>query len=90
METQNYQTQVTNEGARSAFPGYCSESELLDRLSAAGYPLKKATLANWRAGRRGPPFTKFGRLVLYPEAELRAWLHAKTIGAERRSRRSAA
>jgi hypothetical protein len=90
MDTQNYQNQVTNEGARSAFPGYCSESELLDRLSASGYPLKKATLANWRAARRGPPFTKFGRLVLYPEAELRAWLKGRQVGCELSARRGAA
>lgn len=71
-------------GVRSPFPGYFTDDELLARLAAANYPLKKATLANWRASRRGPPFTKFGRLVLYPEVECRAWLNKKLVGAARR------
>jgi hypothetical protein len=79
-------TQVTNAGARSAFPGFCSEDELLRRLAEAGYPLKRATLTNWRTARQGPPWTKFGRLVLYPEVELRTWLTSNMVKPARERR----
>lgn len=86
LATETASIQVTNAGARSAFPGFCSEDDLLQRLAASGYPLKRATLANWRAARQGPPWTKFGRLVLYSEADLRAWLASNTVKPARERR----
>ena len=36
------------------------------------------SLANWRAARRGPPFTKIEHAVRYPADGLRRWLDAHT------------
>jgi predicted DNA-binding transcriptional regulator AlpA len=36
------------------------------------------SLANWRAARRGPPFTRIERAVRYPADALQRWLDART------------
>lgn len=43
-------------------------TEAAERLRLSRY-----TLSNWRQQGIGPKFIKFGRVVLYPEAELEAW-----------------
>ncbi|WP_158886495.1 DNA-binding protein [Rhodanobacter sp. L36] len=35
--------------------------------------IKPHTLAVWRNKRKGPPFVKFGRRVLYPASLLEEW-----------------
>lgn len=41
--------------------------------------LEPKTLANWRNKRRGPPFRKFGRKVLYPLDLLEQWEAQQTV-----------
>jgi hypothetical protein len=41
--------------------------------------IPEKTLANWRHVRKGPPFRKFGRRVIYPLDLLEAWEKAQTI-----------
>ena len=36
------------------------------------------TLANWRCNRKGPPFTKVGRLVRYPRSKRKEWIDKRT------------
>lgn len=36
------------------------------------------SLANWRAARRGPPWTKCENAVRYPANRLQEWLDART------------
>jgi len=67
--------------------GFLTEDDLLEDLSTAGAPMKKATLRNLRAKREGPPWTKLGRTVLYPEVEFRAWLNSKMVKPARDQRR---
>ena len=52
--------------------------QLLTREAAAFVGIKPQTLRNWKAQRIGPPFRKLGTITLYDEAELRAWLKART------------
>lgn len=66
------------------------EGRLLDRNEAAkwlterGIRISPQTLAKYAVTGDGPPFHKFGRRPLYPEAHLRAWAEAK-LGQLRRS-----
>lgn len=71
-------------------------STLLNTQQAAErLGLARATLAKLRAQGGGPPFVKLGAKVLYPEAELCAWLEgqprhtstAQTTTREARRRR---
>lgn len=39
------------------------------------------TLEDWRRKRRGPPFVRVGpRAIVYPEADLNAWLSDRRVG----------
>jgi hypothetical protein len=49
---------------------------LLPSEAAERLRVSPGTLANWRSARNGPSFIKFGRKVLYPEAELNAFEQA--------------
>lgn len=40
---------------------------------AARLRLKVKTLEGWRNRRKGPPYQKFGKRVLYPLDKLEAW-----------------
>jgi hypothetical protein len=60
---------------------------------------KLMTLSNWRAARKGPPFTKVhGNKVVYPVKGLERWLAERTVKPEqpptlvhsRRARRGSA
>lgn len=44
---------------------------------AARWGLHPATLANWRCARKGPPFLRIGRKILYREADVIAWEEQK-------------
>lgn len=48
--------------------GFFTPKQLADR-----WHLKDQTLANWRAARQGPPFTKIGAKVLYPIEGIHAY-----------------
>jgi hypothetical protein len=46
--------------------------------------VKVPTLRNWRSARRGPPFVRLnGRTVVYPLADLRAWIEARAVRPDR-------
>jgi len=51
-------------------PTFLTEAEVVDRYRGA---IARGTLRNWRAQRRGPPFVKVGKSVLYPLRALEAW-----------------
>jgi hypothetical protein len=47
---------------------------------AQRFNLKPETLANWRCGRKGPPFVKMeGGTVRYDESAVVAWLQKQTV-----------
>lgn len=46
---------------------------LRPKEAAARIGVSHNTLANWRVSGEGPRYLKFGRMVLYPEAEIEAW-----------------
>ena len=48
--------------------GYLTPEEL-----AAELDLALITLARWRSKKKGPPFTKAGRQVLYSRESVRRW-----------------
>ena len=53
-------------------------SKLLDPDAVAErVGLSRSTLAKIRVRGGGPPFVKIGAKVLYPDAELEAWLEAQ-------------
>jgi hypothetical protein len=57
---------------------YLTTAEVSARLSGQ---VKPQTLANWRNLGEGPPFTKVGGKVLYPEDRLEAWLQQRTVNS---------
>ena len=52
---------------------YLTAKELSERTK-----ISLQSLANWRAARRGPPWTKIEGAVRYPSDALQAWLDART------------
>jgi hypothetical protein len=44
-----------------------------EALTKAGYPVRTATLATYATRGGGPPYRKFGRMVLYRWDETLAW-----------------
>lgn len=56
-------------------PDYLTPKEVADRLRLP----TTSTLANWRNLRKGPPFRKFGRHVLYPIDLLTKWEADQTV-----------
>ena len=55
-------------------PRYLSTERAAQLLGGA-----PATLLKWRSRRRGPPFVKLGRRVVYNEGALRAWADAHAV-----------
>lgn len=53
-------------------------------LQAHGYPVAAGTLATKATRGGGPPFEKFGNIVLYEEEALLAWAESR-LSAPRRS-----
>ena len=58
----------------STAPRYLSTERAAQLLGVA-----PATLLKWRSRRRGPPFVKLGRRVVYNESVLRAWADAHAV-----------
>jgi hypothetical protein len=52
-------------------------SATADGLTAAGFPIKTATLATLAVRGGGPPFRKFGRIPLYRWGDSLAWAHSR-------------
>ena len=67
---------MTGKAREIAAPGllddYMEEEEC-----AAGLGIALITLARWRAQRRGPPYTKVGRRILYHRPGTKAWVAAQ-------------
>ncbi len=51
-----------------------SESHLTEDELAKLLNTHPMTLLRWRRERRGPPFTRIGRRILYRKAAVEAWL----------------
>jgi len=51
--------------------GLLTEAELADALGIC-----KRTVTRWRELRKGPPFTKLGRLIFYRQESVDAWVAA--------------
>ncbi|SDG73842.1 MULTISPECIES: helix-turn-helix domain-containing protein [Pelagibacterium] len=51
--------------------GFLTTEELAEEIG-----VHRTTLAKWRMERRGPPFTRLGKRILYSVERLRAWLEA--------------
>ena len=74
----------------SILAGYYTEDDLLAELRKKNIKLtNKRTLRLWRQRREGPPYTKFGKTVLYPDDGFIAWLKAQTQQPVRERRRVA-
>lgn len=54
---------------------FLTPDQLLDRWGKA---VGRGTLANWRAQKKGPPFTKVGARVVYRLVDVEAWEAANT------------
>ena len=50
-------------------------------LTAAGYPVARATLATRASRGGGPPYRRFGRVPLYPWADLIDWAQSRLSAA---------
>ncbi len=57
---------------------YLTPQQLVQRWNGA---VTTGTLANWRGKGRGPSFTKLGKTVRYPMAEVLAYEAANTNAA---------
>jgi hypothetical protein len=69
----------------SLLAGHSTEDGVLAEFRARGVKKTKRTLRKWRLLRQGPPWTKLGRTVLYPDDDFIAWLKANTQRARRRA-----
>jgi hypothetical protein len=72
-----------HEMAKPQIPGFKTEHEKAEEL---GVGLR--ALRYWRSQRRGPPWAKIGKAVIYPDDGCAAWLRAQ-IQEPVRSRRAA-
>jgi hypothetical protein len=57
-----------------------SRAQLAARLTEAGYPTSKFTLATRAAEGNGPPYRIWGRRAVYPWASALAWAEARLTG----------
>jgi len=60
----------------SSTPTHLTLKQAAERLHVA-----KATLDNWRYLGKGPLFIRFGRVILYPIAEMEKWERAQLHSA---------
>ena len=58
--------------AKPKIPGFKTENEKAEELGQS-----VRTLRSWRAQRRGPPWAKIGKVVIYPNDGGDAWLRAQ-------------
>lgn len=58
---------------------YLSPDEVVAMLPG----IKKNTLAMWRYERKGPPYRKLGRAVVYALDELDAWIESGACAGDR-------
>lgn len=56
-----------------ATPPFLTDPILFQTDLAELLLVRRQTLAWWRSKGRGPRFVRFGRWVVYPDAEVRAW-----------------
>ena len=55
--------------------GFLTEQELADLLKAKFGFGGRRMLRGWRQQRKGPPWVKRGKFILYPEDQAGVWLH---------------
>lgn len=69
--------------------GYHTEDSLLEALREKKVgPSSKRTLRLWRQRREGPPWTKLGASIVYPDDGFAAWLKTQTQQPARSRRTS--
>jgi hypothetical protein len=63
---------------------------LTSKELATRWRLSEQTLANWRHGRKGPPFVRIGAKVLYPNEAVQAFekLSPSWLGIDQSSQQS--
>ena len=59
---------------RKHIAGYSNEAETAEQLNVA-----IATLRKWRALRKGPPWVKVGRQVIYADQSRETWLRGQEV-----------
>lgn len=62
---------------------YLTPKELVERYNGE---ISLRTLANWRSGGYGPPYTKVGGIVFYPIERLDEWENQNTFEAGMRGK----
>ena len=74
----------------SFLDGFLTEQEFADRLKAKfGYGGVRM-LRGWRQQRKGPPWVKRGKFILYPENQAGVWLRDGVQQSVRSRKRSVA
>jgi len=68
---------------------YLTEHELAAELKEKTGTGSDRQLRNWRAQRIGPPWVKFGKIIIYPKNDFETWLRSQ-LQQPVRSRRKAA
>jgi hypothetical protein len=58
-------------------------TQLAAALTASGFPVAPASLATWVSRGGGPPFRKFGRVVLYKWSDALEWAEARMTAPRR-------
>lgn len=64
-------------------PIYKTRQEVAKILTDLGFPISENTLATMGSRGGGPPFSKFGRRVIYDLTEVLSWARARIIPSKR-------
>ncbi len=64
-----------------------SRGQAAEALTAAGYPVARATLATKATRGEGPPFQRFGRKPLYRWGDVLAWAQSRMVPSRVRNLR---
>jgi hypothetical protein len=67
---------------KSNLPGWLTDDEAAEALG-----LNRATLANWRVRRIGPPPTKIGKNTFYREDALKEWIISQERDPSKRKKK---
>lgn len=68
------ETETPPQDAAGVLDGFLSRAELAQELGVS-----PGTLTDWQTQRRGPPFVKMGRRVLYRREAVRRWLREQEV-----------
>ena len=54
---------------------FLTEQQVVDELRKRTGVGTRRTLRSWRGRRVGPPWVKFGKIIIYPSEQLKTWFH---------------